>query len=171
MLPLLRGKFCLFSFPSVSFGGKRVGAWLILELATSVPLNLGSLLRCLSGLEGSSFSVWTLFNSSWCDPPKFTASFWCTSDGYLECWRSGSDSHLLQASQLRSDHPGVWFCKVPLQRNVLGRDAVWFEVSLTAHASISEIPLSSFCLTSFLCPWRNQKRDSSQLSPASPPSL
>lgn len=90
---------------------------------------------------------------SWCDPPRFSTSFWCTSDGYLEFGRSGSDSHLFQASQLPSDHPGIWFCKIPLQRNVLGWDTVWFEVSPAICTSTIEMPLSSFCRIHFLWPW------------------
>lgn len=97
--------------------------------------------------------------SSWCDPPRFSASFWCTSDGYLEFGRSGSDSHLLQASHLPSDHPGIWFCKIPLQWNILRWDTVWFEVSPAICTSIIEMPLSSFYLIHFLWPWRNQKKN------------
>lgn len=98
--------------------------------------------------------------SSWCDPPRFSASFWCTSDGYLEFRRSGSDSHLLQASQLPSDHPGIWFCKIPLQWDIPGRDTVWFEVSPAICTSTIEMPFSSFCRIHFLWPWKNQERDS-----------
>lgn len=85
--------------------------------------------------------------SSWCDPSKFSASFWCPSDGYLEFWRSGSDSYLFQAPQLSSDHPGVGFCKVPLQWNVLGWDVVRLKVNILGGSR--DVPFSSSVSSAF----------------------